>query len=378
VTNPSDPQPRTERVRTGTRSADVDRLAAAAGATRAVAVTALVLAVLAIGLVAVGLITARASCQDQAWNVGPSPDDLPAGWSIAATQYDLSRKTMSLVGPMPADEYTAQAQAITTITCFEQGAADAVSRSRQASVDADQSVEERNDLGDGGFSAVDVSGATFLQLRKDRIVVYIASSAETSAREVDQLASAFDVALGGDGGTIAPETPAASVDPGLESFDPDETLAPEPQAAPDLVAMLPVSVGDLNLIADSATGSTFLGDDQGSRAVLAALRAEDKQPDDLRVAQAYDEFGESDLSILAVTVDGLSIAQTRGLVLGVWLAATGPGVTQEPIELAGRSFTRIDYGDGGRISYVLAEDPVVLVISTADPALAEATAAALP
>jgi hypothetical protein len=139
-----------------------------------------------------------------------------------------------------------------------------------------------------------------------------------------------------------------------------------------------VSVGDLNLIADSATGSTFLGDDQGSRAVLAALRAEDKQPDDLRVAQAYDEFGESDLSILAVTVDGLSIAQTRGLVLGVWLAATGPGVTQEPIELAGRSFTRIDYGDGGRISYVLAEDPVVLVISTADPALAEATAAALP
>ena len=104
----------------------------------------------------------------------------------------------------------------------------------------------------------------------------------------------------------------------------------------------------------------------------------DKQPDDLRVAQAFDELGESDLSILAVTVDGLPVAQTRDLVLGVWLAATGPGVIQEPIELAGRSFTRVDYGDGGRIDYVLAEDTVVLVISTADPALAEATAAALP
>ncbi len=91
-----------------------------------------------------------------------------------------------------------------------------------------------------------------------------------------------------------------------------------------------------------------------------------------------DELGDSDLTLLAVTVDGLPIAQTRDLVLGVWLAATGPGVTQEPIKLAGRSFTRIDYGDGGRIDYVLAEDPVVIVITTADPALAEATAAALP
>jgi hypothetical protein len=378
VTNPRDPEPRTERVRAGARSAELDRLAAAAGATRAVAVTALVLAVLAIGLVAARFLATPASCQDQAWNVTPATADLPAGWSIAATQYDLSRKTMSFLGPVPADQYTAQAQVIATITCFEQGAVDAVSRSRQASEDANQSVQERTDLGDQAFSAVDVSGATFLQLRRDRIVVYIASSAEASAREVDQLASAFDVALGGDGGTIAPETPVASIDPGLDSFDPGESLSPESQAAPDLVAMLPTSVGDLTLIADSATGSTFLGDDQGSRAVLAALRAENKQADDLRVAQAYDELGDSDLTLLAVTVDGLPIAQTRDLVLGVWLAATGPGVTREPIKLAGRDFTRIDYGDGGRLDYVLAEDPVVLVISTADPALAEATAAALP
>ncbi len=378
MTSPTDPQPRTERVRAGNRSAELDRLTAAAGTARAVAAIALVLAVLAIGLVAARFLSTPTSCQDQAWNVSPSVDDLPEGWSIAATQYDLSRKTMSFVGPLPADEFTAQAQAIATITCFEQGAAEAVSRSRQASEDADQSVRERTDLGDQGFSAVDVSGATFLQLREDRIVVYIASSAETSAREVDQLASAFDVALGGDGGTIAPETPAATIDPGLESLEPAETLPPESQAAPDLVAMLPASVGDLTLIADSATGSTFLGDDQGSRAVLAALRAADRQADDLRVAQAYDELGESDLTILAVTVDGLPIAQTRDLVLGVWLAATGPGVSQEPIELAGRSFTRIDYGDGGRLDYVLADDPVVIVITTADPALAEATAAALP
>ncbi len=378
MTNPGDLQLPAERVRTGARSAEVDRLAATTGTTRTVAVVALVLSLLAIGLAAAGFITAPASCQEQAWNARPATDDLPPGWTIAATQYDLSRQTMSFVGPTPADEYTAQAQAIATVTCFEQGAADALSRSRQASEDADQSVQERDDLGDQAFSAVDVSGATFLQLRHDRIVVYIASSAETSAREVDQLASAFDVALGGDGGTIAPSTPAASIDLGLESFEPSETLPAEPQAAPDLVAMLPTSVGDLTMLAESATGSTFLADDQGSRAVLAALRAADKQPDDLRVAQSFDEFGDSDLSILAVTVDGLPVAQTRDLVLGVWLAATGPGVVQEPVELAGRSFTRVDYGDGGRMDYVLVEGAVVLVINTADPALAEATAAALP
>ena len=273
MTNPRDAQPRTEPVRGGNRSAERDRLAAAAHTTRVLAIAALVLAILALGLVAVPLIAAPGSCQDQAWSVNPSTDDLPPGWSIAATQYDLSRKTMSFVGAQPADQFTAQAQVIATITCFEQGAADAVSRSQQASEDANQSVRERNDLGNQGFSAVDVSGATFLQLRKDRIVVYMASSAETSSTEIDQLASAFDKALGGDGGTIAPATPAASIDLGLESFDPNETLPPEPQAAPDLVAKLPTSVGDLNLIADSATGSTFLGDDQGSRAVLAALRA---------------------------------------------------------------------------------------------------------
>lgn len=378
MTNPRDSLPRTERVRPETRSAELDRLTATAGTGRMLAVAALVLSLLAFGLVAVGFLAAPTSCQGQAWDVRPSPDDLPPGWSIAATQYDLSRKTMSFVGPLPADEFTAQAQAIATITCFEQGATEAVSRSRQASEDADQSVQERTDLGDQAFSAVDVSGATFLQLRKDRVVVYIASSAETSAREVDQLASAFDVALGGVGGTIAPATPDATVDPGLESLEPSETLAPEAQAAPDLVAMLPTSVDDLPLIVDSATGSTFLADDQWSRALLAALRAADKQPDDLRVAQAYDELGESDLSILVVTVDGLPVAQTRDLVLGVWLAATGPGVAQEPVELAGRSFTRVDYGDGGRLDYVLEHGAVVVVINTADPTLAETAAAALP
>jgi hypothetical protein len=370
----SSPTPRPEPTRSRS-AANLEALTDNLRATRVVALAALVVAIAAVGFAAVQLLAPTTSCQDEAWNVQPSSEDLPAGWLIAATQYDLSRKTMSFTGPYPEDEFSTQASVISTITCFPQGAADAVTRSQQASEDADQTVIVRDDLGDQAYSAIDDSGATFLQLRKGPVVVYLAGSPDTSETEVDQIASAFDLALGGDGGTITPPTVAPSDDLGLESFDPEASAS---QAAPDLVAMLPTEVGDLMLVADSATGSSFLGDDQGSRAVTATLREVGREPDDLRVAQAYDELGASDLSILLVTVDGMPVEQTQAMVLDVWLAATGPGVTQEPVELAGKTFTRIDYGDDGLVDYVRNEGEVVLVITTADPDLAEETAAAMP
>ena len=132
------------------------------------------------------------------------------------------------------------------------------------------------------------------------------------------------------------------------------------------------------MASDSATGGTFLSDDQGSRAIQAALRAAGKTADDLRVAQAYDEAGAADLSVLAVTVDGLPAEQTRDIVLENWLAATGDGVKKDTVTLNGKTWTRIDYGDGGTLDYVLTDGANVIVITTADAALAEQAAAALP
>jgi hypothetical protein len=338
---------------------------------RLIAVGALV-----VGLAAVGLAAWQAaapSCQAEAWNVNPSEDDLPIGWSIAATQFDLSRKTMSFVGPIN-EELGFQPQIISTVTCFEQGAAEAVTRSVQAAEDAQQSVIDRDDLGEQAFSAVDDSGATFLQLRKGRIVAYLAADGDTSSTDVYAVASAFDIALGGDGGQII----APSDDLGAGSLDPGESFPEESPAAPDLVAMVPATVDGLDLEVVSFLGSTYLSENQGSRAILAALRAADREPDDLRVAEAYDALGTTDLNVLVVTVDGLPVAQTEALVMNVWLTATGAGVTREPFEMAGKSFTRVDYGDGGGMNYVLAEDDTVLVITTADADLAAAAAAALP
>ena len=387
--------PRTPRPEPGgprPRTNDGRQLTGSSGqTTRRLAVAALVVAVVGVGIAAFSaLAPVDDSCQTSAWNTTPKDTNLPAGWSVASSQYDVSRKSMSLVGPAPADDTTSQAVVYATITCYPSGAADAVTRSADASTAAGQTVVSRDDLGDQGFSAADSSGANFLQFRHDRLVVYLAGSGDATAAEVDTIASAFDKSLGGDGGAVALGTPgtgspAASSGPGTGSAAPgsaapgsSDSGSAAPPAAPDLEAKLPTKVGDVVLTVDSTTGSTFLADDQGSRAITAALRASGKVADDLKVAQAYDETSNSELTILAIGVDGMSTAKVLPIVLDSWLAASGAGVTQQKVTLGGQEFTRVDYGDEGAMDYVRTSGDAVIVITTPDPAQAAAAAAALP
>ena len=170
---------------------------------------------------------AGSSCQETAWDTTPKDRDLPAGWTTNASQYDVDRKQMTVVGPAPADDTTAQAVVYVTITCFPTGAADAVTRSGDAAAAAGQTVTDRDDLGDQAFSAQDGSGATFVQLRHGDVVAYLAASGDATATEVDQLASAFDKALGGDGGAVAVGTPDAgsSETPSDAGVDPSDAAA---------------------------------------------------------------------------------------------------------------------------------------------------------
>ena len=374
---PPRPEPASARPRPG-QPAAADP-SGTAGAARILAVVAIVIAVAALGLtVWRTLLPGSERCQTQAWDTTPDDQDLPQAWTVSATQFDLSRKTMSFLGPVPDDPSLSQGVIYATITCFEEGAAESVTRSAQAATDAGQSVIDRNDLGDGGFSAADDSGAIFLQLRHGKIVVYLAASGEASATDVDQLASAFDRALGGDGGAITPPTAVPSDDLGaVDSLDPGASDAAESPAAPALLARLPAAVGDVTLASDSASGSTILGEDQGSRAILAALRAAGREPDDLKVAQASDASGNSDLSILAVTVDGMPIAKTKDLVLNAWLSATGAGVTTSKATLGGKEWEVIDYGDEGAKDYLRVDGNDVIVVTTSDPQVAQDTASAI-
>ena len=259
-----------------------------------------------------------------------------------------------------------------------------MTRSETAAQEAGQSVTTRDDLGDQAFSAADDSGAMFVQLRHGDVVVYLAASGDSTQPELDTIASAFDKALGGDGGAISAASAASVAEvpsdlPAGSGDVPDASAGGlESPAAPELEAALPTKVGSLALVTDSAAGATILGEDQGSRAIQAALRAAGVSAESLKVAQAYDEAGETDLSILALAVDGMPIDATEKLVLNSWLAASGSGVTKSTVKLDGKDWTRVDWGDDGAMDYVRATEKLVYVITTADAALADQAAAALP
>jgi hypothetical protein len=368
-------------------------LARSVRTTRRIALAALVIGLVAFGITAWRFLTpADAGCQTAAWDATPAAGQLPLGWTISASQYDVGRKSMTLLGPAPADTTTSRAVLYATITCYPQGAADSVNRSANAATAAGQTVTPRTDLGDQGFVSADASGATFLQFRRGSVVVYIAASGDATADEVNTVASAFDLGMGGTGGNApvgSPITPVGSPITGVTSpsiapgsdvpgSSPSDSPAASAAAAPALEALLPTTVGTIQLTVDSALGTSILGTDQGSRAILAALRADGKTADDLSVAQAYDPTGAADLSLLAVSVKGMSLASMKALVLSTWLAASGAGVTTTTVTLSGHEFTKIDYGDQGSVDYLLAEGDHVILIETGSADIATQAAAALP
>ena len=355
--------------------------------TRRIAWLAVALAAGALALTAWrAIVPAGSACQTTAWDTTPKTEDLPSGWTISATQYDVDRKQMTVVGEVPADESAAQAVVYATVTCFASGAEDSVTRSADAAKAAGQTVTERDDLGDQAFSAADTSGPTFMQLRHGDVVVYLASSGVADEGQVDTVASAFDKALGGDGGQqpvgtpdVVPSESASDEASGDASAEPsDEAEASASPAAPALQASIPETVGDVPLTVGSLTGEDVLGDDQGSRAIVAALRADGHEPADLKIAQASDEDGGSRLVITGLSVDGMSQAALKALTIDAWLAATGAGVKTEAATVGGRDVTRVDYGDGGPLDYVLSDDGVAYIVSTAEPALAADALKALP
>jgi hypothetical protein len=355
--------------------------------TRRIALAALALAIVAVGLTAWRIVApADAGCQAAAWDVAPVSVELPAGWTTGASQYDVSHKSMSFLGPVPASSTANRAVVYATITCYPQGAADSVTRSADAARAAGQTVTALQNMGEQGFSAADPSGATFLQFRRGSVVVYVAASGAATVHEADAVAAAFDHAMGGAGQPAAVGTPdvsagasnGSSAGPAASAAPSGQAAASASPAAPDLEAALPTKVGTIALALESALGPTILGSDQGSRAITAALRSAGRSPSDLRVAQAYDPAGQADLAMVAMSVTGMSLDSVRTLVLDSWLAANGAGVKQSTETIAGHTFTKVDYGDNGTLDYVLAEKGRVIIIETTSSAIAAQAAAALP
>jgi hypothetical protein len=354
--------------------------------TRRLAIAATVLAVLGVALAAWHQFGPGASaCQSKAWGAAPAAASLPAGWTIGATQYQPNVLSVTISGPAPADQTSASPVVYATVSCYADDAAGAVSRSQTAAAAAGMLVVSQSDYGEQGYSATDsASGSTFIQFRIGNVVSYVAASGDATAADVTTIASAFDVALGGNGLTAAIPTVAPTDTGAIPTGDtgtPGASDLPttEPSlAAPELEAALPTTVGGTTLSVSSATGTTVLGTDPGSRAIAAALRTAGVPVDAFRAAQAYDPSGTVDLTITAFRVEGMTSDALKTIVLNSWLSAGAAGVTTSDTTVSGRAATKVDYGDGGAPSYLVVNGEIVFVVETSDATLATQAVAALP
>jgi hypothetical protein len=377
------PYPTPNRVPQAPRRRPSEERAAIAASSRTatqLAVLAIVIAGIALGLVVWRTIapSAAASCQTTAWNAQAAGNELPQGWTVQGTTFDVNRRTTQFVSPDGGTD-TGTPNVIATVTCFPDGAADSVSRSQAASREAGQAVNAKTDLSDGGFEASDDSGSIFLEFRHDSVVVDLAASGGATATDIETIASAYDKSLGGDGGSITPAEPTPSDDTGASPGTSDDTGSALTHDAPELEKLLPAKIGDVTMTLESTLGSAVITTDAAGRAATADLKAKGKTPDDLHYAQASDQRTDTEplnVNVVAIDVKGLSAADTESLLLD-WLQLSGVGVTKTDVTLGGKTWTKYDLGDEGPLNYFRTEGTAVIVITTDDAALAEQTAAAM-
>ncbi len=347
-------------------------LAASSRTATQLALLAIVIAGLALGLTVWRTLAGTGpNCQSAVWSAEPAANRLPAQWQMRGTTFDTNRRSTTYAGPDPGDGSGAP-NVLATVTCIPDGAAEALSRAAAAARESGQAVSTKNDLSDGGFEATDAnSGAIFLEFRRGDILVDMVASQGATATDIETVASAYDRALGGDGGSISSPEPASSANPSASTG-----ASSLPHDAPELEKLLPTKVGSLQLTTASQLGSAALS--EGEPAAVA-LAADGKQPDDLHMAQAAanDASGNPVLGVTAVSVTGLDAAKVRLLTMD-YFGLTGSAVKQSTVTLAGKPWTKVDLGDGGMLYYLRPQGNVVLVITTADAALAEQAATAIP
>ncbi len=141
--------------------------------------------------------------------------------------------------------------------------------------------------------------------------------------------------------------------------------------APDLEALLPQAVGGSTLTRQSVTGTSALGTDATSQALLASLSQYSKTSGDLQIAEAHDPTGTAQVQLFAFRVSGLSGSQLAAAIVASWMANTTQTPTQSQATVAGHSVTKVSYAQGAT-DYVYATDTVAFDIETADASVAAA------
>jgi hypothetical protein len=320
------------------------------------------------------------ACRSAAWAAVPDSHDLPKSWTLGSTDLNANGMTVSILGPAPADGSTSgngssqQPVAYASVTCYGDVAATAMQQNRAAAEAAGDKVVDRSSGGDA-YDVVSASNGSVTTLfRVGGLIAQIADAGTADTADLAGITKAVAAAMGdrtapGDAGPLPSDLAAGSAGPNSS----DELGSAEPSGtpvAPDLEAKLPSDIGGTPLTTQSATADTVFGTDPNGRALSARIRALGSDFSKLQVAQAFDDSGTVDISIVAFRLPGKDIAKVREAIVDTWLSANAAGVKQSQVTLGGKSLLRIDYGDEGPLDYVYTGSDYVVVIDTSDVSIA--------
>ncbi|HEX5824719.1 MAG TPA: hypothetical protein VFY18_09705 [Candidatus Limnocylindrales bacterium] len=358
------------------------RLAAAAPwlAMGAVVVAIAALAVTLLGRGSGGDLDA---CRRAAWAAVPATSDLPQGWTLSTTDLNANGMTVSILGQPSTDGTAGQPVVYASVTCYGEVAATALSQYRVAAKAAGAQVTDRGLGGDAYDVDNPATGSVTTLFRIGGLIGQIADAGSATPTELGAITAAVAGAMGdrSAAGTSTNEANASqavgSGEPSIEPGASDQIDASTAPTAPELEALLPTEVGGTTLTVQSATATDGLGTDPTSRAFAAVIPTLGAKLADLQVAQAFDETQTVDLSIFGFRLAGRDGTKLRAAVIDTWLSAGAAGVTRSEVKLAGKSLTKIDYGDAGAIDYVYSGSDYVIVIETVDLAIATEVAGKL-
>ena len=315
------------------------------------------------------------ACRTAAWAAIPDPDNLPQDWKLTSTDLNANGMTISILGPQPADSTTKPPAVYASITCYGDAAATALAKDRAAATSAGSRVTKRS----ANFDAFDIDNPTTGTLttlfRVNGLVGQVASGG-ANPDDLAVITQAVAAAMGdetaaGTGGANPTDAAAGSEEP-LAS---DEgSLGPDPTpVAPELEAKMPTSIGGNPLSVGSFTADNFFTD-PASRAFIAEVRTLGIDLAKLQVAEAGDASQTVNLAAYGFRLPGGDIAKLVPAIERTWLSSGTAGVKQSTVSLGGKTFSKIDYGDGGA-AYVYRGADFVIVLETTDPAAAAEAAA---
>lgn len=353
------------------------------GATPLLAILALVVAAGALGF---AILTRPSggdpgSCKKAAWSAVPDAKLLPTDWTLGSTDLSANGLTISILGPAPADSSTNQPVVVASVTCYGDVAATALDTNRTAAEAVSATVTDRS----GAVEAYDVSnpntGATTTFFRLGGLVGQVAESGGVAAADREKITVAIATAMGDRTAAGQGDLAAGDGSSGPPAASGSDAASPSASPfAPDLEALLPRSItasssataspGPITLTTQSSSATDLFGQDPSSRAFAARIRAIGGTFDQLQVAQAYDDTGAIDLSVIAFRLPNADLAKFKAAIIETWLAAGAAGVKTSAVTLGGKAMTKVDYGDGSTIEYVYAKADYVMVIDTADLAIA--------